>query len=105
MIKEVLKTLLVFVVMYYWFIFETSYLPFFTCLSFITAFVILLNLLEEPKGKMGTVAAFFLGLLMDIFSAHYIGILALSLFLASLLLKYILYRYVRIPSVSWIPKI
>lgn len=105
MIKEIVKILALFILMYYWFIFEMSYLPFFTCVSFIALFVVLINLLEEPKGRTGTIAALFLGLLMDIYSAHYIGLLALSFFFASLLLKYILFRYVRIPSISWIPKI
>jgi len=105
MIKETVKTLFLVIAMYYLFIFESSYLPFFTCFSFIVLFVLAVNLLEEPQGRLGIISAFFLGLMIDIFSTHLIGLVALSLLFLSLLLKFILFKYVRIPSLPWMPKI
>ena len=105
MIKEIIKTLVLVVAMYYLFIFESSYLSFFTFFSFLTLFVLLINVLEEPQGRLGLVSAFFLGLMLDIYSTHFIGLVALSFLLVSLLLKFILFKYVRIPSLSWMPKI
>jgi rod shape-determining protein MreD len=105
MIKEILKTLFLVIAMYYLFIFESSYLPFFTFFSFLVLFVLVVNLLEEPQGRLGLISAFFFGLMLDIYSTHFIGLMALSFLLASLLLKFILFKYVKIPSLSWMPKI
>jgi rod shape-determining protein MreD len=105
MIKEIFKTLILLLAMYYLFIFEVSYLSFFTSFSFLILFVLVINVLEEPQGRIGLISAFFFGLILDIYSAHYIGLMALSFSLVSLLLKFILFKYVRIPSLSWIPKI
>jgi len=105
MIKETLKTLFLIVVMYYFFIFEMSFLPFFTFFSFLILFVVLINVFEDPCGRIGLFSAFFLGLMMDIYSTHYIGLMAISFLLLSLLLKLILSRYVRVGSLGWLPKI
>lgn len=105
MIKEIIKTVFLLIGMYYLFIFESSYLPFFTFFSFLALLVLAINLLEEPQGRLGLITAFFFGLLLDIYSIHFIGLMALSFLLSSLLLKFILFKYVRIPSVSWMPKI
>ncbi|MCK9445532.1 rod shape-determining protein MreD [bacterium] len=105
MIKAILKILVLCIAMYYLFVFESSYLPFFTFFSFLASFILVVNILEEPQGKLGLIVAFFFGLLIDIYSTHYIGLAALSFLLCSWLLKYILFKYVRIPSLSWMPKI
>jgi rod shape-determining protein MreD len=105
MIKEIIKTLVLLIGMYYLFILESSYLPFFTFFSFLVLFFLAVNLLEEPQGRLGLIMAFFFGLMIDIYSTHFIGLMALSLLLSSLLLKFILFKYVRIPSLSWMPKI
>lgn len=105
MIKEIVKTLILIAAIYYLFIFESSYLPFFTFFSFLSLFVLAINLFEEPQGRLGLISAFFFGLMVDIYSSHFMGLAALSFLLASLLLKFILFKYVRIPSFSWMPKI
>jgi len=105
MIKEILKTLFLILIMYYAFLFEMSFLPFFTFFSFLILFVILVNILEDPRGRIGLFSAFFLGLMMDVYSAHYIGLMAISFLLVSFLLKLILSRYVRVGSLGWLPKI
>jgi rod shape-determining protein MreD len=105
MIKEIIKTFILFLIIYLWFILESSYLPFLTFLSFLLIFVILINIFEEPQGRIGLFSAFLTGLLMDIYSSHYIGLFAISFFILSLLLKFILSKYVRMGSLSWLPKI
>lgn len=105
MIRELIKTLVLFVAMYYLFMFEASFLPFFTFFSVSILLVLLVNIFETPGGRMGLFSAFFLGLMMDLYSAHWIGIWAISFLLFSLLLKFILSRYVRMESVGWVPKI
>jgi len=105
MIKLILKTLVLLAVVYYLFLFEISFLPFFSSFSFLMLFVVLINTFEEPSGRIGLFSAFFFGLLWDIYSSHYIGLMALSFLILSLLLKFILSRYVRMGSLSWLPKI
>jgi len=105
MIKEIFKTLFLIVVMYYAFIFEMSFLPFYTFFSFLILIVFLINVLEYPCGRIGLFSAFFLGLMMDVYSTHYIGLMAISFLLLSFLLKLILSRYVRVGSLGWLPKI
>ena len=105
MIKEILKTVALAVIMYFWFIYESSYFVFWTFFSFLLLFVVAINLLEEPKGRLGLFSAFLMGLLLDIYSAHIIGLYAISFLLISLLLKFILSKYVRVGSLSWMPKI
>jgi rod shape-determining protein MreD len=105
MIKEILKTLFLLAGMYYLFLLEMSFFPFFTSFSFLILLVVLVNILEEPQGRVGLFSAFFLGLMMDIYSAHFIGLMAISFLLVSLLLKIILSRYVRVGSLRWLPKI
>ncbi|MFA5714753.1 MAG: hypothetical protein WC998_03360 [Candidatus Paceibacterota bacterium] len=105
MIKEIIKTFILFLIIYFWFILESSYLPFLTFFSFLLIFVVLINLFEEPQGRIGLFSAFMTGLLMDIYSSHHIGLFAVSFSLFSLLLKFILSKYVRMGSFSWLPKI
>lgn len=105
MISESIKTLVLFVAMYYLFMIETSFLTFFTFFSVSILLVLLINIFEAPGGRMGLLSAFFLGLMIDLYSAHWIGIMALVFLFLSLLLKLILSRYVRMESVGWLPKI
>jgi rod shape-determining protein MreD len=105
MIKETLKIVALLIVIYYLFLFEMSFLPFFTFFSFSILLIFLINIFENPKGRMGLFSAFFLGLMMDLYSAHYIGLMALGFLILSLLLKLILSRYVRTESIGWLPKI
>lgn len=105
MIKQIIKILILSLAIYFWFIFESSYFPFLTFFSFLLSFIILINLFEDPHGRIGLFSAFLAGLLMDIYSSHYIGLFAISFLFFSLLLKFILSKYVRMGSFSWLPKI
>ncbi len=82
-----------------------SYLPFFSFVNLVVVLVILINILEEPDGRLGIFSAVAAGLFMDLYSSGYLGLATLILFLSSLILKFILSKYVRIPSIPWLPKI
>ena len=105
MIEKTIKSIIIFSFLYFLLILEMSYLPFFTFISFAISLTVLINLFEEPKEKLGLFFSFFLGLIIDIFSSNYLGMAAVSFLLFALILKFILFRYVRVPSVSWLPKI
>ncbi len=103
--KEIIKTLLLAVFFYFLAIFQMSYLPFIAPFNLIVILVLLINFLEDPKERLGIFSAVIAGIIIDIYSAGYLGFMTLSLFFASIVLKYILSRYVRIPSLPWLPKI
>lgn len=105
MIKEIFKILVLFIFIYHFFLFEMSFLSFFIPFNFSVLFVFLINLLEHPGGRLGLFSAFFLGLLIDLYSSHYIGLMAFSFLIFSFLIKLILSRYVRVESVGWLAKI
>ena len=102
MIKKISKILLLGVILYFAFLIELSNLYAF---PFLLIFVFLINFLEDPSSKAGLYTAFFVGLFWDIYSSNYIGLMALTLPIIAYLLKIILFKYVRIISISWIPKI
>jgi rod shape-determining protein MreD len=103
--KGIIKTILLAAFFYFLAILQMSYLPFIAPFNLIVILVLLINLLEDPKEKLGTFSAVIAGIIIDIYSSGYLGFMALSLFFASIVLKYILSRYVRIPSLPWLPKI
>jgi rod shape-determining protein MreD len=102
MIKKFIKIFLLGLLLYILFLIELSNLYFF---PFLLILCFLINFLEDPTSKTGLYVAFFIGLFWDIYSSNYIGLMALILLTIFYLLKIILFRYVRIFSISWIPKI
>lgn len=102
MIKKIIKILFLALLIYAIFLIELSFNNSFSVLLILLC---LINLLEDPRNKLGLFSAFFVGFFWDIYSSNEIGIMALSLFLIFSLLKIILFKYVRISSISWIPKI
>jgi len=102
MIKKIIKILFLGLFLYLFFLIELS--PFYL-FPFLLIFLFLINLLEDPRGNLGLFSSFFVGLFWDIYSSNYIGMMAILLPALFILLKIILFKYVRIPSVSWIPKI
>ncbi len=105
MIKTILKTLLLLIFFFFLTLIQMSYLPFFSFFNFIIILVLLINVLEEPDGRLGIFSAVAAGLFIDLYSSGYLGFATLALFLSSLILKFILSKYVRIPSCPWLPKI
>ncbi|MDD2757234.1 MAG: rod shape-determining protein MreD [Candidatus Pacebacteria bacterium] len=102
MIKKISKIFLLGAMIYFLFLIELSNLYAF---PFLLVVCFLINFLEEPTSKTGLYVAFFVGLFWDIYSSNYIGLMALILPIICYLLKIILSKYVRIFSISWIPKI
>ena len=82
-----------------------SYFPFIASFNLIIIVVLLINIFEDPKERLGIVSAVIVGIIIDVYSSGYLGFMTLILFLSSIVLKYILSRYVRIPSLPWLPKI
>jgi len=62
-------------------------------LIFITVFLI--NVLEYPQDSYGIFGAFSGGFFLDVFSRKFIGFYTLILLFLSILLKFLLRRYVR----------
>ncbi|MFH0969314.1 MAG: rod shape-determining protein MreD [Patescibacteria group bacterium] len=60
--------------------------------------VILINLFEDSGEKFGFLAAFIGGFFLDLFSSDFIGLHILILIAVSFFVKFILRRYVRIPT-------
>ncbi|MDO8436429.1 MAG: hypothetical protein Q7S82_03600 [bacterium] len=71
--------------------------------NFIFIFVIIINIFEKPKDKLGLCAGFLGGFFLDIFSLSnnlFFGFYTLiSLFLV-ICIKFILMRYVQLPTES-----
>jgi len=102
MIKKISKIFLLGLFLYFIFLIEISNLYVF---PFLLIICFLINFLEDPNSRTGLYVAFFIGLFWDIYSSNYIGLMALILPIICYLLKIILFKYVRIFSISWIPKI
>ena len=86
MIKKISKIFLLGAMIYFLFLIELSNLYAF---PFLLVVCFLISFLEEPTSKTGL----------------YVGLMALILPIICYLLKIILSKYVRIFSISWIPKI
>jgi len=102
MIKKISKIFLLGLFLYFIFLIEISNLY---ALPFLLIICFLINFLEDPNSRTGLYLAFFIGLFWDIYSSNYIGLMTLFLLVIFYLLKIILSKYVRIFSISWIPKI
>jgi len=103
MISKILKIICL---IFFWLLvvfFETSFLKGFSLTLFL---VILINLIEDGESNLGIISAFFAGLLLDLNNTTYIfSFFTLSLIVFSLTSKIILIKFLKIPYVSWLPKI
>lgn len=103
MISKILK---IFLLIFFWFIIlllETSLLNSFNLMLLL---VIIINLIEDPESNLGIVSAFLAGILIDFNTTTYeFGIFSLSFVIFSLSVKIILIKFLKIPYVSWLPKI
>jgi len=80
---------------------QTSFFPHFPLghlLNFVLILVIVINLFEAQKGKLGLFGAFFGGFFLDIFSENFIGFWVLILLAIAVFIKFILRKYVRFPT-------
>jgi len=81
-------------------LFQTSFFPHFPLghfLNFVLIIVVLINLFEAPKGKLGLFGAFFGGFFLDVFSENFIGFWILILLALAVFIKFILRKHVQIP--------
>lgn len=79
-------------------LFQTSFFPHLPLgyfLNFVLIIVVLINLFEAPKGKLGLFSAFFGGFFLDIFSENFIGFWVLILLAISIFIKFIFKKHVR----------
>ncbi|PIZ89974.1 MAG: hypothetical protein COX88_00930 [Candidatus Nealsonbacteria bacterium CG_4_10_14_0_2_um_filter_35_20] len=110
MVPKVLKIFLILIIFYFLVLIQISFLPFFTIFSknihLILILIIVINLIEKPKGKVGLYSAIFGGIFLDISSSYYFLGFNTAVFLAiSIFLKLILLRYVKLPSFQKFPEI
>jgi len=76
-----------------------SFLPFLNIFqfNFLLLIVLLINIFEDPQKNTGLICAFFAGIYSDMFSPYFFGLVTIILFSVSILIKYVLIKYVRIP--------
>jgi len=100
------KFLLLILSLYILALVQTSFLVHFTIeglvLNLILIAVIIINFFKSPNfyTKIGMGAAFFGGFFLDIFSESFIGFHILILLGLVIFIKFILRRYVRIPTIK-----
>ncbi len=99
MIKSILKFLFLGIFFYFVYFLQMSFLPFLNVFqfNFLVILVLFINIFEDPKSNTGLYCAFFFGVLSDIFSPYFFGLTTLILLSTAILIKFILWRYVRIP--------
>ena len=98
MIKSIFKFIFIGIIFYLLYFLQMSFLPFLNIFQFNFLFfaVLIFNILEDPNKNNGLFIAVFTGLLFDIFSPYFFGLITLILLFFSIFIKYILLRYVRI---------
>ncbi len=92
----------------FWFLvalIQTSFFSIYTDFNLIILFIVIINLIENPENNFGLISAFLGGLLLDLNITYQFGLFTLSLVIFSLIVKIILLKFLRIPYVSWLPKI
>jgi len=101
MSKKILLTVLLFYILT---LIQTSFLVHFPILGVIPnsilIVVLLINLLEDPKGNLGVVSALSGGFFLDVFSQKPIGFYILILVFLAFSIKFIIKRHIRIPTIK-----
>ncbi|MDD3032777.1 MAG: hypothetical protein PHX52_01800 [Candidatus Pacebacteria bacterium] len=105
MINKVIK---IFLIAFFWFlitIIQTGFISIFTEFNLIVAIIIVVNLIEDPENNFGLLGAFCGGFFLDLNSTLPFGVFMVSSVLFSIIIKFILSKFLKIPYVSWLPKI
>ena len=92
----------------FWFIIalvQTSFISAYTDFNLIVLFIIIINLIENPESNFGIISAFLGGFFLDLNTTFQFGLFTVGFVLFSLVIKIILLKFLRIPYVSWLPKI
>ncbi|MCK4453822.1 rod shape-determining protein MreD [Candidatus Parcubacteria bacterium] len=99
MLKKILFLIIVFYILT---LFQTSFMPFFDIngltINLVLVLVILINLFEVPEKKIGLWSAFMAGFFLDVWSSMPFGIEILIFVLVAVFIKFILKKYVQIPT-------
>lgn len=103
-----MKRILILIIFFYILVLlQTSFLVHFKAFlgwkfsfSLILIAVILMNFFEDFRRNSGIFGAFFGGFFLDIFSEDFFGSWILILMTTAIFIKFILKRYVRIPTVK-----
>lgn len=99
--KRFLKFIIIAVLFYFFAILQTSFFAYVNFFGYvpnlICIFLGLWIIFESPKSNFGIVLAFLAGLVMDIFFSKFIGYNIIIFVTLSIVAKYILRSYVRIP--------
>lgn len=98
MIKSILKFVFIGILFYFLYFLQMSFLPFLNIFQFNFLFIVVLiiNILEDPNKNNGLFIAIVTGLLFDVFSPYFFGLVTILFVVFSIFIKYILLRYVRI---------
>jgi len=100
------KTIISVIIFFFLAVFQTSFFAHFnfwgTALNFVIIAILIINLLEEKKNKLGLVCAFSGGFFLDVFSLSggIFGLYVLICLLIAFFIKFILKRYVQIPTIK-----
>lgn len=96
-----MKKIIVFsLIIYFLILFQTSFLVHFVFLRYLpnlaVIFVLFLSIREKPDEKTTLIMSFVGGLLLDAFSSKPFGFYASILLLTSLIVKFLLKKYIRL---------
>lgn len=105
MINKIVKILLIILFWFFLTILQTSFISIFTDFNLVVALILIINLIEDPESNFGLLSAFLGGLCLDLNSTLPFGVFTISLILFSIIAKFILSKFLKIPYVSWLPKI
>ena len=86
-------------------LFQESFISLYINFNFAILLLIIINLIEDPKRNFGLISAFFVGIFMDLNSAYFFGLYTISFVVIAMLIKTILFKFLRTAYVSWLPKI
>ncbi len=78
---------------------QTGFMVHFFFPSLLFLYFIFFNLLETPEKNGGVIVAGVSGLFFDLLSVHFVGFYTIVFILCALLVKLILRKYVRFPSI------
>lgn len=99
MLKKILFLIIAFYILT---LFQTSFMPFFgikgLTINLVLVLVILINFFEVPEKKIGLWSAFIAGFFLDVWSSMPFGIEILIFVLVAIFIKFIVKKYVQVPS-------
>lgn len=105
MINKTVKILLIALFWFFIAIIQTGFISIFTDFNLIVAIIVVVNLIENPENNFGLISAFCGGFFLDLNSTLPFGLFMISSILFSIIIKFILSKFLKLPYVSWLPKI